>query len=150
MLSSLKGSGVTQTELVTIVNKFLASKCCKKNFVAFLISGSSRFKAMPSFYFYGGVSLMVVVLFIIGYAVYFLRKNHHISKSESLPTTSTRYSFSLRPPPPTLPPPKAPAPICEQQQLILNSPSPNHYTNNLSCAPPPMTPDKKEQKYVAC
>lgn len=60
-----------------------------------------------------------MVFTLIAYAVHFLRKGQAAKNGECAQAiTTTRYSFSLRPPPPNLPPPKAPALSSERQQLM--------------------------------
>lgn len=105
---------------------------------------------LSNLYFYGGVLMLIVVFTLITYAVYFLRKNQAAKNSESVQDiTGTRYSFSLRPPPPNLPPPKAPALPSERQQLVSNNQPCDRYTINSATAtyyPRFATPDKKLPK----
>lgn len=105
---------------------------------------------LSNLYFYGGLLVLIVVFTLITYAVYFLRKNQAAKNSESAQgITSTRYSFSLRPPPPNLPPPKVPALSSERQQLMPNSQPCDRYTINSAAKPYCLqfaTPDKKLQK----
>ncbi|VDN02308.1 unnamed protein product [Thelazia callipaeda] len=107
-----------------------------------------------NFYFYGGILLLVILFIMITYAIYFLRKNYQAAKNDERGITSTRCSFSLRPPPPNLPPPKAPALHSEHRQLMSSSPPCDRYTVNL--AAPTTThylqfaiPDKNVQKIVS-
>lgn len=113
--------------------------------------GSDHHGVLSNPYFYGGLLLLMTVFTIITYAIYFLRKNYQATKSsESMQgIASTRYSFSLRPPPPSLPPPKAPASPYEQQHLISSCPPPcDHYILHSNTCYPQLTatPDKKLQK----
>lgn len=99
-------------------------------------------------YFYGGIALLIVVTVLIAYAIYFLHKTRQPSKNSDCETeqaSTTRYSFSLRPPPPTLPPPKAPLPL-EQQHLMPNISTCDCYNQNSFCYPQTNTPEKKSQK----
>ncbi|CAG9531712.1 unnamed protein product [Cercopithifilaria johnstoni] len=102
---------------------------------------------LSNLYFCGGLLVLIIVFTLITYAVHFLRKNQAAKNSESAQgVTNTRYSFSLRPPPPNLPPPKAPALPSERQQLMSNNQPCDHYTINSTATtyyPLFATPDKK-------
>lgn len=116
-----------------------------------VLARSDHHGVLSNPYFYGGLLLLMTVFTIITYAIYFLRKNYQATKSsESMQgIASTRYSFSLRPPPPSLPPPKAPASPYEQQHLISSCPPPcdRYILHSNTCYPQlTATPDKKLQK----
>ncbi|VDO28031.1 unnamed protein product, partial [Brugia timori] len=107
---------------------------------------------LSNLYFYGGLLVLIIVFTLITYAIHFLRKNQAAKNSQSAQgITSTRYSFSLRPPPPNLPPPKAPALPSERQLLMPNNQLGDRYMINSTATtyyPQCASLDKKLQKII--
>uniref|UniRef100_A0A915BZK5 receptor protein-tyrosine kinase n=1 Tax=Parascaris univalens TaxID=6257 RepID=A0A915BZK5_PARUN len=80
-----------------------------------IVPGYERHRAIPSVYFYAGIPIIVLFVFIIGYAIYFLYRNQQSPKGCDASVMATADTMkqvsnvrSPRPPPPNMPPPQAP------------------------------------------